>query len=65
MDWKNILERAAWTFLQAGLATIPASLSVDELTDKAWWLAAGVAGIAAVLSFVKTVAQEQLALRSQ
>ena len=63
MNWGNILERAGWTFLQAGLASIPAAISVSELTDKEWWLAIGVAGFAAVLSFLKTVAQEQLESR--
>ena len=57
-DWKNILERAGWTFVQAaaaGLIVIPA-------TD--WDLglakAAALAGVAAVLSLVKTVAQDKL-----
>lgn len=57
MDWKNILERAGWTFLQAGLAVVVAADALDITV----WKAAAVAGVAAVLSLVKTIAQEKLA----
>jgi lysylphosphatidylglycerol synthetase-like protein (DUF2156 family) len=65
MNWKNILSRAGWTFLQAGLAALPAALSVADVVDGSVWMAAGVAGLAAVFSLLKTIAVEQAALRAQ
>jgi hypothetical protein len=65
MDWKNILTRAAWTFVQAALATFTAievSLNVESV--KAALIAAAVAGGSALLSFVKTVIAEYLASKS-
>jgi hypothetical protein len=62
MDWKNILSRAAWTFVQAALSTFVAAevaLDVDSLKSVA--VAAVVAGGSALLSFLKTLAAEQLA----
>lgn len=61
MDWKDILERAAWTFVQAAIGTVTA---LPLFTDIDGWAAvgaaAGAAGLSAVLSFLKTVAQERL-----
>lgn len=59
MDWKNVLERAGWTFLQAALASLVVVTEYDLPVLKA----AALAGVAALLSFAKTVAQEQLELR--
>ncbi len=60
-DWKDIAERAGWTAVQAGLGAI---VTVPLLTDVDGWetaaLAAGTAAVGAVLSFIKTLAQEQL-----
>ncbi len=60
MDWRNILTRAAWTFVQGALSVSVldalASGSVDAIRVCA------IAGLAAVLSLVKTIAQEQLAV---
>lgn len=62
MDWKNILTRAAWTFVQAALSTFVAvEVAFDVASIKAALVASAVAGGAALLSFVKTVAAEQLA----
>lgn len=61
MDWENVLERAAWTFVQAAVSTVAV---VPTVTDVAGWKAVGVAaataGIAALVSMVKTLAQERL-----
>ena len=61
MNWHDILERAGWTFVQGALGAITA---VPLVTDVAGWEAAGVAaatgGISAVVSFLKTLAQERL-----
>jgi hypothetical protein len=56
MDWKNILTRAAWTFVQAFVAATGGAIAWDINM----WKVAAVAGAAAVLSLLKTVAQEQL-----
>jgi cyanate permease len=60
-DWKDIAERAGWTAVQAGLGAI---VTVPLLTDVEGWetalLAAGTAAVGALLSFGKTLAQEQL-----
>lgn len=53
MDIKNIATRAVWTFVQTFLAAF-------VVTDMATAKQAALAGIAAVLSVVKTVAAEQL-----
>ena len=66
MDWPNILERAAWTAIQGALAAVPvaqltASITGGDLAGlEQLGLAALGGGVAALLSFVKTVAQERL-----
>ena len=61
MNWYDILERAGWTFVQGALG---AATVVPVVTDIAGWEAFGVAaatgGISAVVSFLKTLAQERL-----
>lgn len=50
IDWKNVLERAGWTFLEAFLVALPATISMD-MTGAAWksaLLSAACAGISAV-----------------
>lgn len=50
IDWKNILERAGWTFIEAFLVALPATISMD-MTGAAWksaLLGAACAGISAV-----------------
>jgi Putative lactococcus lactis phage r1t holin len=58
----DLLERVAWTFLQAFLAQLVASgfFSVDNVTDLSILQKAGIAGIAAVLSFVKGLVARQI-----
>lgn len=60
MDWGNVVERALWTFVQGALANVVVAnvADIDEL--KSVGLAALVGGVAALLSFIKTVAQERL-----
>ena len=61
MNWKNIIERAAWTFLEGFLVALPATLSVDM--DGAGWKALLVSACMAGLSAVKTMVLELLAER--
>ena len=61
MNWKNILERAAWTFVEAFLVALPATISADM--DGAAWksvlLGAACAGISAVKTFVIEIIKEK------
>lgn len=56
MDWKNIIERAAWTFLEGFLVALPAATELG--TDTAAWTAALIAAAMAGLSALKTLALE-------
>lgn len=54
IDWKNLLERAAWTFVEAFLVALPATIKFD--VPGAEWksilLSAAAAGISAVKTLV-------------
>ena len=56
MDWKNVLERAAWTFVEGFLIALPATLSLEM--DKAAWVAVLASAAMAGLSAVKTMLLE-------
>lgn len=56
MDWKNILERAAWTFLEGFLVALPAASELG--CDGAAWTAALIGAAMAGLSALKTLALE-------
>ena len=58
MDWMNILERAAWTFLEAFLVALPTTISADM--DGAAWKAVLLSAACAGLSAVKTLIVELL-----
>lgn len=55
MDWKNILERAAWTFLEGFLGGITFSLEMD----KTMLLAALMAGLSALKTLVLELAKSK------
>lgn len=61
MNWKNILERAAWTFLQAFLVALPSAFSLD--LDGAAWKSALFGAACAGLSALKTVIVEFVQMR--
>lgn len=52
-NWQPIVERATWTFAQAGLAVLVASGT--DYINVATWKAAGIAGGAALFSFLKNI----------
>lgn len=66
INWKNVLARAAWTFFQGAVGTITI---LPYITDLAGWqtVANGAiaGGIAALVSFMKTVGQESLSPSSE
>lgn len=57
LDWKDVLTRAAWTFVQS-------AASVLVLSDLSSSRTALIAGGGAVLSLIKTVAAQQLGTSS-
>ncbi len=61
MDWKNILERAAWTFLQGFLVALPAAsqLGLDAAAWKAALIGAAMAGLSALKTFVLELLQNK------
>jgi hypothetical protein len=56
INWKNIAERAVWTFLEGFLVALPATFSVGM--DGAAWKAALLGAAMAGLSALKTFAVE-------
>lgn len=54
MDWKNILERALWTFLEGFLVAIPSltSLELDGVLWKSILLSGIMGGISALKTFI-------------
>ncbi len=57
IDWLNIAERAAWTFLEGFLLALPATftLEMDGAAWKAALFSAGMAGLSAVKTFILEV----------
>ena len=56
INWKDILERAAWTFLEGFLVALPATFSVGM--DGAAWKSALFSAAMAGLSALKTLIQK-------
>lgn len=54
VNWKDILERAAWTFVEGFLIALPATFTLDM--DGAAWKAALLSAAMAGLSALKTLA---------
>lgn len=61
MNWKNILERAAWTFLEGFLVALPVTFTAEM--DGAAWKSALVAAAMAGLSALKTFILEVIRTR--
>ena len=59
VDWKNIITRAVLTFLQAGLAVLVVT-GVENLNSWDSLKPAGVAAVAALLSFVYNVVNQMI-----
>lgn len=54
VNWKDLLERAAWTFLEGFLVALLGTFSVgmDGAAIKATLLGAGMAGLSALKTFI-------------
>ena len=59
VDWKNVITRAVLTFLQAGLAVLVVT-GVENLDSWGALKPAGVAAVAALLSFVYNVVNQMV-----
>jgi hypothetical protein len=54
IDWMNLVERAAWTFVEAFLVALPTTISMD-MNGAAWksaLLGAACAGVSALKTFI-------------
>ena len=58
IDWSDLAERALWTFAQGFLGTFTVVNVLDVSELKAAGIAGLSAGIAAVLSLIKTVVKQ-------
>ena len=61
INWKDILERAAWTFAEGFLLALPVSFSIG-MSDAEWKSAlfgAGLAGLSALKTFIIDIAKQQ------
>lgn len=60
INWKNVLERAAWTFIEAFLIALPSTIKMD-MTGAAWksaLLSAACAGLSAVKTLIIEIIQK-------
>ena len=56
MNWMNLLERAAWTFLEAFLVALPSTITME--VPAAGWVSTLLAAACAGLSALKTLLVE-------
>ena len=63
IDWKNIFERAAWTFLEAFLVALPATITTEM--DGAAWKSVLLSAACAGLSAMKTLIIEWIQNRKK
>lgn len=61
INWKDLLERAAWTFAEGFLIALPATFSVgmDGAAWKAALLGAAMAGLSALKTFAIDVVKQR------
>lgn len=58
-DWKDLLERAIWTFLEGFMVALPAALTLEDLDN--WWAIiapAIMAGVSAVKTLIVNLVQD-------
>lgn len=59
VNWRNVIARALWTFVQGAIGTVTV---LPYITDETGWVnvanGAIAGGVAALVSFIKTLAVE-------
>ncbi|MBQ1848691.1 MAG: hypothetical protein II135_11865 [Clostridia bacterium] len=63
MNWKNIIDRALWTFAEGFVLALPVSLSAD--LDGAGWKSLLFSAVLAGISAVKTTLTELIKLHNK
>jgi hypothetical protein len=61
---KNIVERVVWTFVQAGIGSLPVTIALTTSSLSAVGWAALSAGVAAVVSLGKNLTAEGIVVQS-
>lgn len=66
LNWKDLLERAFWTFIEGFLVALPATFTIgmDGATWKAALLSAAMAGLSAVKTVVVDYIKQRKAAKS-
>jgi EAL domain-containing protein (putative c-di-GMP-specific phosphodiesterase class I) len=61
INWKDVLERAAWTFVEGFLLALPVSftMGMNGAEWKSALFGAGLAGLSALKTFVLDVIKQQ------
>lgn len=64
INWKDLLERALWTFVQGFIVSLSATISIgmDGAAWKAALLGAGMAGLSAVKTLVVDLIKKKSAV---
>ena len=60
VDWKNLLERAIWTFVEGFLVALPVTLTMD-ISGAAWktiLFSAALSGVSAVKTLILDVIRQ-------
>jgi hypothetical protein len=60
INWKDIIERAAWTFVEGFLVALPATFSIgmDGVAWKSALVGAAMAGLSALKTFAIEVVKQ-------
>ena len=63
VNWKDVLERAAWTFVEGFLVALPATFSVgmDGAAWKSALVGAAMAGLSALKTFIVDIVKQRKA----
>lgn len=61
IDWKNIFERALWTFLEAALASLPVTIPLEagRAAATSMLISAAAAGLSAVKTLIIEISRAQ------
>lgn len=55
MNWRDIINRAVWTFVQAAVGVVATAATAGKPLERTLFFAAASAGLAAAVSVVKNV----------